>query len=423
MITRLFWYVLVGLAVIVLAAIVYANWTRMGVPIIFSPKSVLDSTWQKYKATYLEPGTSRTMDLSRGGITTSEGQSYTMLRAVWMDDHPTFDASWKWTQDNLQFKQGDLFSWLFGRRADGTYGVLTDQNGQNSASDADTDIATSLLFAYARWRDPRYLEAAKNIMTAIWSNEVIMVNGKPYLAADNVERLYTASFVVNPSYFSPYAYRMFATVDAGHDWNGLIDTSYSVLKQSMSSRLDKQTSAGLPPDWVLIDRVTGAVTVGSRSGPQGSIDTDYGFDALRIPWRLELDWLWYREPRASQLLSSMTFLDEQWKNNGLLYETYAHDGKPVPPLAESPAMYGGSIGAFMSQSGIGTGSGNDTEAGSGASRGGDAKALYDAKLISQFSVDSDSWKTVLSYYDDNWAWFGIALYNDLLPNLWATVAQ
>jgi hypothetical protein len=34
-----------------------------------------------------------------------------------------------------------------------------------------------------------------------------------------------------------------------------------------------------------------------------------------------------------------------------------------------------------------------------------------------FSPDSNTWKITLGYYDDNWAWFGIALYNNLLPNL------
>jgi hypothetical protein len=38
-----------------------------------------------------------------------------------------------------------------------------------------------------------------------------------------------------------------------------------------------------------------------------------------------------------------------------------------------------------------------------------------------FNPDTNTWKEELSYYDNNWAWFGIALYNNLLPNLTANV--
>ncbi|MDE1941039.1 MAG: hypothetical protein KGI66_02890, partial [Patescibacteria group bacterium] len=229
------------------------------------------------------------------------------------------------------------------------------------------------------------------------------VQGKPYLAADNVEKNFTGGIVVNPSYLAPYAYRMFATVDPGHDWNGLVDTSYSVLKQSIDLPLDKKKSVDLPPDWVEVSRTDGSVHPPARSGPQGSLDTNYGFDALRVPWRLYLDWQWYHDARAYTLLSGMKYLQSFWEHAGLLNETYAHDGSVVPPSGESPAMYGGTIGTMMIMN------------------PSDAKAMYDHKLIALYTPDYDAWVQPLSYYDDNWAWFGIALYNGLLPNLWATV--
>jgi hypothetical protein len=46
-----------------------------------------------------------------------------------------------------------------------------------------------------------------------------------------------------------------------------------------------------------------------------------------------------------------------------------------------------------------------------------AKEVYEKKLAFLFDQDTNTWKGDLSYYDSNWAWFGIALYNGLLPNL------
>src|SRR3989338_2078064 len=51
-------------------------------PIVFSEQRMLYLLWEGYKEEYLEPETWRTLDKQRNNITTSEGQSYTMLRSV-----------------------------------------------------------------------------------------------------------------------------------------------------------------------------------------------------------------------------------------------------------------------------------------------------------------------------------------------------
>jgi endoglucanase len=200
--------------------------------------------------------------------------------------------------------------------------------------------------------------------------------------------------VINPSYLSPYAYRIFAEIDSEHDWMALVDTSYEVLDTSMSSSLDKSESANIPPDWVFIDRRTGEILP-----PQGNnLTTNTSFDALRTPWRIYLDWLWYKEPRAQALLKKMSFFTSEWQEKSLLYTSYEHDGTPVL-RNQSAAFYGGTLGYFMA---------TDPDI---------AKLIYDNKLQVLFNPDTNTWKIPLGYYDDNWAWFGIALYNNLLPNL------
>src|ERR1700710_1317714 len=144
--TKLLGYVLVGAAVIVLLVVIYRNSGKSNVPLVFTPEQILNSTWLNYKTEYLEPTTSRTLDKQNNNITTSEGESYTMLRSVWLGDKSTFDNSWSFTRDNMQHKNDALFSWLYGKQQDGSFGVLTAQGGTASASDADSDIALSLVF-------------------------------------------------------------------------------------------------------------------------------------------------------------------------------------------------------------------------------------------------------------------------------------
>ncbi len=107
---------------------------------------------------------------------------------------------------------------------------------------------------------------------------------------------------------------------------------------------------------------------------------------------------WFDEPRAKTTLAKMNFLSQEWSKNSLLYTNYSHDGVPVLKN-QTAAFYGGTIGYFMA---------TDLD---------NAKIIYDNKLQILFNPDTNSWKVKLGYYDDNWVWFGLALYNNFLPNL------
>lgn len=397
---RIFGGSLIIIAAVILVAVLYINSTKRHVPIIFSDRAMLAALWNTYKFENVEEG-GRTLDKERNNITTSEGQSYTMLRAVWLDDKETFDRTWRWTKENLQRDDDSLFSWLYGQRPDGSYGIITEQGGGNAASDGDTDIALALLFAYNRWDDASYLGEARAILDAIWEQEVVEIGDAIYMAANNLEKESSEPYIiVNPSYLAPYAYRVFAEVDTEHEWIRLVDSSYDVIKRSIDLPLDKEKSAGLPPDWILVDRNTGEI----RPSTTETLTTNYGFDALRIPFRLALDWMWYREPRAEEVLNSMVFLSREWSRNTMLYTTYAHDGTPTLTY-ESPAMYGGSLGYFMI---------SDRQA---------AREVYDTKLRLLYNPDTQTWKEPIGYYSANMAWFGLALYNGELPNLASSITK
>jgi endo-1,4-beta-D-glucanase Y len=73
---------------------------------------------------------------------------------------------------------------------------FTTQQGTTSASDADTDIALALTFAYGRWQDPKYLAAATRSLMAIsgsmrWSQ----VGSNYYLASNNMRKSKSGDWV------------------------------------------------------------------------------------------------------------------------------------------------------------------------------------------------------------------------------------
>ncbi|MFT4977459.1 MAG: endo-1,4-beta-D-glucanase Y, partial [Myxococcota bacterium] len=83
-----------------------------------TPTSVLHQTWRGYARGFIQRD-GRVIDHREGSVSTSEGQAYAMIRAVWIDDPRTFARLLRWTTDNLQ--GGDpatLPAWRWGRQSD-----------------------------------------------------------------------------------------------------------------------------------------------------------------------------------------------------------------------------------------------------------------------------------------------------------------
>jgi endoglucanase len=143
-----------------------------------------------------------------------------------------------------------------------------------------------------------------------------------------------------------------------------------------------------------MDRTTGSLSAPSTE----NLTTNYSYDAMRTTWRLGMDYAWNQEPRAKSLLEKMSFLSDTWKNGGVIYSTYSHDGQMITQ-DEVAETYGTSLAYFdVVQPELAT-------------------QVYDQKIKTLYDQNTNSWKEPLTYYASNWVWFGIALHEDQLPNL------
>ncbi len=348
-------------------------------------RTVLAAAWSGYRQVFIQPD-GRVVDPKRGGVTTSEGQSYALLRAVWMGDRVTFQTVWRWTASHLQVGGGSPFASLW------SDGSIADHN---SATDADSDIALALLFAARRFDDPALHEQALTVLNALWQDDVTSIGGMNVLTAGNwAARQATPGPVINPSYFAPYAYRTFAVEDPAHPWSSLIDSSYRLLDECSHGVLDGTRAIGLPPNWCAISRATGRVV----SFPTIANADDYGYDAFRVMWRVALDALWNDEPRARAYLEGSMFLRAQWSSDHRLDPVYAHDGNVVSSY-DDPTVYGGDIGNFAVTDPAGA-------------------AQIEQVLLASFHTSSPAYfGDPQNYYEQNWVWFGLALAGGLLVNL------
>jgi len=336
--------------------------------------AILGESWAHYVARFIQAD-GRVIDHKGGGVSTSEGQAYAMLRAVWMQDRSTFDKTYQWGINNLnaQIRRDHLWAWKWGKDADGRWRVLD----RAFASDADQDVALALILAWKTWGSHQYWTAAEQVLADLWNVGTLQAGQRRFLLAGDT-LCQGASCKLNPSYAAPYAYRIFGRFDAKRDWNELVDTSYALL--SASSQL---TKTHLPPDWLYLDTRNGSLSLGS------SKESVFSYDAFRVFWRVALDRDLFNDPRASRYLAeSLAWLTREWELRKKLPAVISANGDSQADY-ESIEMLAALVPALRSIK---------PEA---------AEAMY-RRILSTYS--NGRWAEPDSYYIQNWAWFGTALH-------------
>jgi endo-1,4-beta-D-glucanase Y len=329
----------------------------------------LVAAWQEYVAAYVsEDG--RVIDRGDSDRSTSEGQAYAMVRAVWIDDRGTFERVRAWTDTNLRSVEGPLPAWLWGRRADGTWGTLDPA----PAADSDQWIAWALLAGAERWREPAYAAQALVVLAAIWERETRVVAGTRYVVPGPWAQ--TGDPVrLNPSYWLPFAWRDFARADPSRPWSELLEGAYRGFAACRGA-------TGLARDWCYLREADGTVV----AAPRGSeAHDDHGFEALRVPWTLALEAAWHDEPRARRLLAPYARLARDWAAGGMLPAVVAPSGEARVGWAHL-GRYGALLPAW---------------------KPADARALWERALAPARAPHG--WGPREDYYLQNWVWLGRAL--------------
>lgn len=208
----------------------------------------------------------------------SEGIAYGMLLSVGIGDRTTFDGLWRFYREH---RNGNgLMNWL--------YSPCGGQIDGNGASDADLDAAMALIIADDRWGG--FAEDARALVDAIGTHET-QICGDGRIVLKPGDAWGGCDGTVNPSYFSPAYYRRFALLqtDRADFWNQFTTDTYDMLR-GMQDQV-----GGLLPDWGFGD---GRAEGGDRG--------QYGYEAVRAPWRIALDLAWSGDEGPRSVLSRMS---------------------------------------------------------------------------------------------------------------------
>ncbi|MFM0644026.1 cellulose synthase complex periplasmic endoglucanase BcsZ [Paraburkholderia bryophila] len=200
--------------------------------------------------------------------TTSEGQSYGLFFALVANDRATFDRLLAWTRTNLADNQFDaqnmrLPSWQWGRKPDGSFGVLD----PNSASDSDLWIAYDLLQAGRLWKDPTYTQLGQALATQIARQEMTTLPGVGPMLLPGPQGFKVGGVTrLNPSYLPLPVLRALAHEQPNGPWAKLAESAYKLIKTTAPQ--------GFSPDWAAWQN--GQFVVDPKNGDTGS------YDAIRV---------------------------------------------------------------------------------------------------------------------------------------------
>lgn len=351
---------------------------------------ILKNSWEYYKTNFIKDG--QVIDLETG-VTTSEGQSYALLRSVWMDDQTEYDKVYSWLANNLSLPETSLIPWKYGTNQEVTNTILD----SNNATDGDLDTALSLIMAYKKWGQERYLKYATELIQDIYKDCVIQLNGVDYLlpsALDKQNFLKSESrdsLLLNPSYFSPAIYKIFSQYDAANQWLKLRDDTYKTLEQM---KLSPEGRVQLPSNWIYYNPNNNLYSSAIKYNQDANL---YSYDAFRVFWRVSLDKIWFNSETAQKYLESYgPLIKNQWNQNKLIPTVSKLSGQSVTNYS-APSVSTGYLSAMIALN---------------------MEEQYEIYLntIEQTMSSKEYWGRQKSYYDQNWGWFITALYSSNLPS-------
>ncbi|MBN1608296.1 MAG: hypothetical protein JW940_16820 [Polyangiaceae bacterium] len=202
-----------------------------------------------------------------------EAQGFAMVAVAYMGDKDVFDKLYNFYISKTSSAGCGLSGWQT------NCGGVQDSG---AATDGDIDVASGLVVAHWQWPDAGYDGKAKTLLTNLrkmlvdcsgtWAVYPGCSGGRPWGGCNETDI----------SYYSPAFFRYFADISGDSAWAKLADDTQKIRDAAANP------TTGLVPDW---QSVSGTAGSGGRSG-------NFGFDAIRAPYKQCLDYLWNGTPAA-----------------------------------------------------------------------------------------------------------------------------
>lgn len=265
--------------------------------------------------------------------TVSEAQAYALFFALVANDRASFERLLQWTEANLA--AGDLTArlpaWHWGRRDDGSWGVLD----PNTAADADLWMVYALAEAGRLWRVPRYTSLAALLARRVLREETASLPGLGVTLLPGAQGFVLGAdrWKLNPSYLPPQQMRWLARTYADPLWKQLQDSSLKVLLGT--------SRKGFAPDWGVYEAQRGFVAdAAGDAAPEGS------YDAIRV--YLWAGLLHEADPVRQPLLAALAPMARVIERLGFPPESvHTQTGEPLKGGSAGSAGFSAAVVPFL----------------------------------------------------------------------------
>jgi len=251
-----------------------------------STKITSDDAWDAYvrwKEKFVEACGENEVRIkkSQPQITVSEGIGYGAAIVVYAGDKELFDKLLNY--HIARRNKNGMMNWYYEN-------CETGDNKKNGATDAEMDLGIALVVATKQWpHDVRYKNEANKIIDSMQVHYFTMFEG---VIIQKPGDEFGGSNCLNPSYFSPAYYRVFAEfkkeqneVKKADFWTKAASDSYITLLKNAH----KET--GLVYAWTNAEGGDPKECYYEVTG--SGVYNSYQYDACRTPWRIANDYLWF----------------------------------------------------------------------------------------------------------------------------------
>lgn len=264
---------------------------------------------------------------------TSEGQSYGLFFALVHNDRAAFDRVLHWTDANLAGGRlaQRLPAWRWGRKADGSWGVLD----PNPASDSDLWIAYALIEAGRLWNHPAYRALGRSVLENAVREEVSVLPGLGRMLLPWPRSVANGPvWRLNPSYLPVPLLRRFQQEEPQGPWGEIAQHTVRML-EAVAPR-------GFAPDWCAWSEKDRAFVADPEKRAVGS------YDAIRV-------YLWAgvlhaQEPARAALLKFLHGPRTQLQQSGAFPEYVDTDTGATRGTA--PVGFAGALLPYLQAQGL-----------------------------------------------------------------------
>jgi endo-1,4-beta-D-glucanase Y len=297
--------------------------------IIKDKPKILQNTWSIYKKQYLKTDYISTND----NFITASDQKYGIIQSILNDDFDSFNKIRNFTINNFQKRKTDKLLVSKIQNKNNSYKILDSSTSTN----ADVDIAYSLILASQKWGIPEFAEEAKIIIQDLWKYRVVNINDKLVLLPSDSNKQ-NGNEMINLSQFSPAQYKIFKTVDSSNNWEALATDSYKIVNEILNNYK-------LLPNWIKYDYNSKSFKDAGEEKGAGS--NQFNSEVSNYFTRVNLDMLLFKNYSESKFIidKNLEFFVSEFKKNRSISSIYDTNGKSINSK-ESTSMYSGILSLF-----------------------------------------------------------------------------